>query len=219
MIKENFITQISAMQAYYGKNIKSEIVALYWNSLKDISDELFNSMVSYIMENFIPSSQVPFPLIAHFKGAAGLSGESRVQSAITTIKQAVERFGAYKSVDFGDPALHAVINRFGGWPEICSWGNKGEWKFQEKNFLNAYKCALESNENAGPVSGLFEIDNNGKDDRLWSDRQKQFAIGNSKPRQMEWRGADFSNRIENKTEPQKQIDSINSLIENIGTEK
>lgn len=219
MIEKHFISNFLAMQAFFGKKLSTEVVAIYWKYFEKISEQDFQNMVENIMENFIPTAQCPFPLIAHFLAAGGLAGESRAQSAITAVKKAAECFGAYKTVDFGDAALHAVINRFGGWPEVCSWGNRGEWRYFEKNFLIAYKSAIDAREVAGPVAGLFELGNQGKDDNSWTKKQKDFAKKHSAAVCFNWRGSDFSLQIETKKTAKKEIPFVNNLVNKIGVEK
>jgi hypothetical protein len=101
-------------------------------------------------------------------------------------------------VDFGDPALHATIKNFGGWPEVCSWGNLGEWKYRDKSFVEAYEAACSCGLKADPPAGNFEIENNKKDQSTWTPVQIEFAKKNSAPLQIPWQG---QARIENKGTP------------------
>lgn len=216
MKKENFLSAFVSLQKYFGKSLEDSVINLYWMVLKKLSDEQFEKSVENIINTFHPTSTVPFPLVSDFVCSLGISGENRAQSAVLAIKKASESFGAYKTVDFGDNALHAVINRFGGWPEISHWSNQGKWEFQEKNFMKAYIAAFECGEKSPPCQGLFELENSNKDQSGWKPIQIEYAKKASTPVKINWVGADFSKSIENKSENIKQIGDIDDLTKNIG---
>jgi hypothetical protein len=205
-----------SLQAYFGKTIEDSIIDLYFTNLEHYSDDVFSRALVNIFHNFHPSSTVPFPLISDFIEAIGDTTENRAQLAVTAVKRAAEEVGAYRTIDFGDPALHCTINRFGGWPEIARWGCTDRWNFQEKAFINAYISAFECGDNAPAVAGLHQIENGMKDESKWSDTQKQKAIEYSVPFKFKWRGADFSHQIENKKEEQKMIPEVKNMIDKIG---
>jgi Domain of unknown function (DUF6475) len=213
----DFLASIIMMQEYFGKKLSDQVIDLYWSNLKRISVEQFKAALENIMSTFHPSSTVPFPLVSDFMESLGLSGESRAHAAIVAVKNAAEKIGSYSSVDFGDPALHAVINRFGGWPEIANWANHGKWEFQEKNFMRAYIAAYESGEKAGPVMGHFEIDNMQKDWTTWNETQKKIGEVSKIPERLQWIGADFSQQLENKSENNMIYDNrVQKMIDSIG---
>jgi hypothetical protein len=205
MTHKEFLTAFMPMQKYYGKILEKEVMGIYWSRLQSFPNKVFLNMVSNLMDNYRPTSQNPFPLIANFLSSVGLSGENRAQAAVTAVKNAVEKLGAWSSVDFDDPALHAVINRFGGWPEVCSWGNSGQWKFMETKFMEAYDAAVSCGESAGPLEGNFAIGNRDKNQSTWNERMKICYNESIKPKKIEWINAGFSHQIENKGQKQKRI--------------
>ena len=214
MNRDTFLLAIMMLQNYFGKELKREIVEIYWNCLKRFSDDIFSRGVDSLVKNFHPTSTVPFPLIADFLSAMGISGENRAHAAVAAVKRAAEIVGAYKTPNFGDPALHATINRFGGWPEIAHWANHGKWDFQEKNFMRAYEAALECGEAASPPSGFFAIDNAQKNQSTWTKIQKRAG---TQIERVEWFGADFSHQIENKNEDKKELNfELAKMIDGIG---
>ena len=78
------------------------------------------------------------------------------------LQKAAKEFGPYKTVCFGDLALHSAVERFGGWPEVCSWDLE-RWRFAEKSFVAAYEAAISAGDR-GPLKlmGHYEYENTGK---------------------------------------------------------
>jgi hypothetical protein len=216
MTQENFTAAMISLQKYFGKSIEDAVIKLYWEQLQKYTDEVFAHALMNIFTNFHPSATVPFPLISDFMEAIGDTAENRAQLAVMAIKRAAESIGSYRSVDFGDPALHATINRFGGWPEIANWANHGKWEFQEKNFMHAYIAAYECGEEDPPVMGNFEMDNMQKNEMAFTEFQTKKYIEGKTAVRMEWRGADFSHQIKNNRQEQKMIPEIKTMIDGIG---
>lgn len=202
MERSSFMASMVSLQAYFRKTITDPVLDMYYKNLKQYADEIFAHALIKIFHNFHPSSTVPFPLIADFMEAIGDTAENRAQLAVIAVKRAAESIGSYRSVDFGDPALHATINRFGGWPEIANWANHGKWEFQEKNFMRAYISAYESGEEAPPVMGHFEMDNMKKNEMAFDEYQTKKYIEGKTAVRIQWRGADFSHQVENNKENQ-----------------
>jgi len=216
MERSNFMASMVSLQAYFGKTIADEVLDMYFTNLEHYTDEVFAHALVNLFHNFHPSSTVPFPLISDFIEAIGDTAENRAQLAVMAVKRAAESIGSYRSVDFGDPALHATINRFGGWPEIANWANHGKWEFQEKNFMRAYISAYESGEEDQPVMGNFEIDNMKKNEIAFDEYQTRKYIEGKTAVKMQWRGADFSHQVENKREDQPLLPEVKTMIGNIG---
>lgn len=62
-----FKTGMGLMQKLFGHKLDIEIYTFYWNALKSLSDNEWKCTMDGIINNFIPSSQVPFPPIAIFQ--------------------------------------------------------------------------------------------------------------------------------------------------------
>jgi hypothetical protein len=189
MNNQLFKTGIAILTKIYGYQMDDQVLTLYWDCLKTLSDDDFTRVQANIVKTFIPSSQVPFPLPAHFLSAAGISGQNRSKAAITAIIKA-SSLGPYKSVSFGDPILHGVIERFGGWPDVCCWDSQ-KWQFNEKNFIQCYEAAIASGDR-GPdhLMGLTEFNNTGM---ILSDTQKRIIAKNTL-KVISWAGAKKSDQ-------------------------
>lgn len=66
---------------------------------------------------------------------AGLRAAYRVTEAIRDV-------GHSSSVTFDDPFIHYVIEKLGGWEELCAMTSE-EWKFARKDFARLYDAALQ----------------------------------------------------------------------------
>jgi hypothetical protein len=218
MNENTFKSGMAMMSKLFGKTLEDEIIPAYWNILKQLSDNDFLKIQGNLIKTFIPTSQVPFPLPAHFLNAGGLSGQNRSKAAIAAILAASN---PYRSVSFGDLALHATIERLGGWPTVASW-TLDDWQFKEKSFLSAYESAIASGED-GPLKlmGIYEFENA---DKKFEGKQLAFAEKMKEPALIEWVGFDknIANRIENKSQKNKLFENvgidIKQLTENIGKE-
>lgn len=159
MHKTLFVTSIGYLTKLYGKKPESVVLNQYWIRFRGWPDEKWQKTVSNIQDNFIPTSQNPFPLPAHFLQFAGEDRHSNGVRAIERVQKAIRQVGAYGSVDFGDKALHGVLNRYGGWVEVCGW-SYDDWRMKERSFIDAYESAAVSGD-SGPahLPGIHELNN------------------------------------------------------------
>lgn len=76
------------------------------------------------------------------------------------VYQAMRDVGAYTSVDFGNPAIHAAVVDVGGWPALCRTGTD-ELAFVQKRFCDAFRTySARGAPDAPPrLSGVSAIDN------------------------------------------------------------
>lgn len=211
--KSNFVL----LEKLYGKNIDVEIVKLYWNHFKSISDEKFNHICEQIRLSFVPSSTVPFPTIAHFVEISGIGGENRARQAVKALVNAIWKGSAYRSVSFGDPALHETIERFGGWPHMAKNCDAEWWQFNEKNFIACYESSYQSGACYQlKCKGICEEENTG---RLLTEKQKAFAEQQKVTHYIEWVGFDENIKLLEQKESEGVsliTDNVNNMLENIG---
>jgi len=158
MNKQTFAVQMLYLYEYLEIAPSKERNRKYWDLLNHLSDEDFSNAVKNIVKEFIPTATVPFPLVAHFLKYCGSGGKEQASHAISLLRATRQRIGAYNSVSFGDPALHFVIQSFGGWPVMCRMSDK-EWDINEGRMVEAYKSAQFSNVDAPDhLSGISEGD-------------------------------------------------------------
>lgn len=207
MNNQTFMAGIAVLSKLFGFEPENEIINAYWNILNKVSDDDFIKIQKSLIENFIPTSQVPFPLPAHFLKALGLDIETKTKLAILAIKNS--SCNPYQSVSFGDRALHRTIETFGGWPIVACWDLE-KWQYNEKQFALTYQAVLKDRSGPTRLAGIFEYENAGK---KFAPNQSALANKGNETEYIEWKGFDHSvYQLENKTEKQKLI---NGIVDNI----
>lgn len=164
---------------YYGNSkLTKEKQELYYLALKDLSKEEFlNGFIRMIRDR----EYTNFPSIAEIR-KYGLwlkeeDVEVRIHIAKEKLKQAIKVFGAYQSVAFDDPNIHAVIDSLGGWVKVCMMKEEELEKFITFEFRKIYKVYLRSSYNINSrYTGLHDKENN---------NESLIVIGN-KNQYLEW---------------------------------
>lgn len=157
--RNDFFRVFATLQKYFGKVLSDDVLEIYWNHLKDLEENEFKKISIQIMNEFSSTSAKQFPLIADFLALCGKDSKTKAQNIVTVVKKTAEALGQYASVDFGDKALHSVIERYGGWADIVLW-NEQDWQFHERNFISAYEAADKSGfQGSDHCPGLCEIEN------------------------------------------------------------
>jgi hypothetical protein len=167
-------------------------------------------MCEKVVETFTPTAQVPFPVPATFLKAAGEDPQSRARAAVGAVIAAAAKLGPYRSVSFGDPALHATIQRFGGWVEVCGWSQE-DWKYSEKRFVESYAADVAAG--VGGPARLVGIAERGNAARALSGRMLELATAASAPVLVDWAGA--GPMIEDKTQGVELLECVAQLAETI----
>jgi hypothetical protein len=216
MDNKTFVSCIGLLQSIFGQ-ANPELVKHLLGKFKDAPDELFKSACSKIIDTFKPTSQIPFPLPAHFNDAMGLSGNNRAVLAVAAVKSAGSSIGPYSSVSFGDRAIHEAINHFGGWVVVSNWHDE-DWKFQERKFIDVYEANLAAGNGPDHLTGLCENDFYLKGSLLPPERKAVF-LEKIKPREIIWHGY-TKIQITQKSEPVQQqitgeVSSIADIIKSI----
>lgn len=103
-----------------------------------------------------------FPTIAavrRFAGPKGMSDEQRAAQAWDIVAATIGDHGAYRTVDFSDRIVNAVIRASGGWERLCA--TDSEWiRAARKQFLEAYaRCACTGVGDGSPLVGIADREN------------------------------------------------------------
>ena len=95
--------------------------------------------------------------------------------AWSKVYEAMQRVGAYESVVFDDPAIHAAIEDCGGWVPMCR-GEMDDLPFLQRRFTDAHKAYTRRGDFAYPpkLVGAHEQNNA----RLGHEGAKPVLIGN-----------------------------------------
>lgn len=123
----------------YGKpNPDDKIISLWWSALADWTlrevSAAFTAYIKFSDEgHFVPK---PASIIKILQG--GDSG-SRAMLAWSSVVVAQQRAGRYRSVEFSDLRIHAVLIDMGGWEEICRRTTDKDAPFVQKEFVERYR--------------------------------------------------------------------------------
>jgi len=157
MDRQTFSEGMIKLQMIFGK-IEKEKFELYYLFLNEMKTDDFKRAVHGLLAGFVATAATPFPVIAQFLKYSGKDTAAEVQDYIGMIRETARRKGAYYSVDFGCPALHSVLRRWGGWVAVSAWGQE-EWDINEGRFREALDAAIRRGDGEEYAKGLHEIEN------------------------------------------------------------
>lgn len=132
-----FGVALSAVAELHGKAISEGAMTLWWQALQRFEIEQVEAALRRCVEDpdggqFMPK---PADLIKRLDGTA----TDRSLIAWGKVLDAMQRVGAYTSVAFDDPAIHAAIVDIGGWTQVCR-GEVAELPFLQRRFCDAHKA-------------------------------------------------------------------------------
>lgn len=134
--KKRFVTLLSGISDYYGKELSNGVIALYWQGLQQYDIDAVEKALWDHTQN--PDNGQFMPKIADITRA--MQGRTQDQAAVAWAKvdAAVRRVGTYADVVFDDPIIHRVIAEMGGW---VWFGQQIEddWPFIAKRFEAMYR--------------------------------------------------------------------------------
>ena len=163
MLFDEFKQAFVKYREYYPEpEISKEMMTIYFMGLKDLTVEQLNSAYVEIIKN---REYRRMPLIAEIrKFTLGETKELmnlRIQMAREKILFAVSKYGIYRSVEFDDKGIHALIDSVGGWQKICSM-DTGEFEelFKYNNFEKIYGAFWKLPRNVSPsYLGISDVEN------------------------------------------------------------
>ena len=170
MNETSFKKVIALMESTYNNQYSDTLIPFMWNDLKRFDNQNVINACGRILQEFVPTQRAPLPLLPHFLKHLEMSPEDKAILAISEVKEASSRIGQYRSVSFGDEALHRTIEHFGGWVKVAIWTND-QWKYNESKFSNTYKTHMKCNfGKTGHLPGIHEITNKlgGYDDKKYN---------------------------------------------------
>ncbi|HNB43272.1 MAG TPA: DUF6475 domain-containing protein [Burkholderiaceae bacterium] len=128
---------LSAVAELHGKAISEGAMTLWWQALQRFEIEQVEAALRRCVEDPDGGQYMPKPadLIKRLDGTA----TDRSLIAWGKVLDAMQRVGAYASVAFDDPAIHAAIVDIGGWTQACR-GEVAELPFLQRRFCDAHKA-------------------------------------------------------------------------------
>lgn len=157
--QKEFVSTLTAVADYYGKELSTGVIDLYWQGLREYDlPAVLKAMWTHAKN---PDTGQFMPKIADI--AKVMEGRTADQAALAWAKvdAAMRRVGTYASVVFDDAVIHRVLSDMGGWTLL---GNKSDedWPFVAREFQNAYrgyKMRDETPDYTPVLSGLAQLHN------------------------------------------------------------
>jgi hypothetical protein len=112
------------------------LLSTYYALLKDLTPEQFKSAVTNVLADR-QYSNLPVP--ANIREAAIGKLDDEALIALAKLERAMSTWGAYRSIAFDDPVIHAFVAANGGWPFLCRMEGD-QWKFKRIDFVKSYKA-------------------------------------------------------------------------------
>ena len=108
--KKQFAQRITALSALFDREISEAVIEMYWVALMPYDDEETERAFQEAARRckFFPK---PAELIEFIEG----SSEGREALAWHALLTGIARVGSWSSVRFSDPAIHSVVETWGGW--------------------------------------------------------------------------------------------------------
>lgn len=133
---ERFVAALVACAEYYGKDLSSAIIGIYWEGLKRYDWLAVMEALSLHMRD-TDSGQF-MPKISDITKLIDGSNEDSAMLAWSKLDMAVRSIGPYQDVAFDDPIIHRVVADMGGWVQL---GTKtdDEWPFVARDFQARYR--------------------------------------------------------------------------------
>ncbi len=128
------LTKLLIMMANYYREQLSENDIAFW--LMDLGNYSFDEVLSAFETWRKTHDRMPkiSNIIEIMKG----SGEDRALAALMKVEKAMDEHGAYATVVFDDPVIHATIQSLGGWVKACRQ-TEYEFTWWKKEFRERYQ--------------------------------------------------------------------------------
>lgn len=133
--KQQFLTLITDVMAFYKQDVSRFALDVWWEACKAFDyEQVSKALTAHAKDpergQFWPK---PADIIRVLQGTR----TDRARLAMSKMLDAMGRVGAYRSVVFDDPIIHAVIDDLGGWIGLC----RAEWdSYSEHRFCEAYRA-------------------------------------------------------------------------------
>lgn len=188
--KREFVTLLGDVMAFYRQDVSPFAVSVWWQACAPFDiEQVRKALTAHAMDpdrgQFAPK---PADLVRQLQGTK----TDRALVAWGKVHEAMGRVGAYQSVVFDDPAIHAAIDDMGGWPNVCRLPTD-DLSHTQRRFCELHRAYAGRGEFAHPpvLVGVHEAENRAAGRRvaqplLIGNAEKArevLALGASGPRQ------------------------------------
>lgn len=153
--KAKFSTLVTEVLAFYRQDVSRFAISVWWQAcggfdFEQVSKAFNAHAVDPERGQFAPK---PADIV---KALAGTKTD-RARVAWGKAFDAMQRIGAYRSVAFDDPVIHAVIEDLGGWTKVCR-SDMEELGHLERRFCEAYRAYSGRPDMAFPAKLIGEFE-------------------------------------------------------------
>ena len=141
---------------YYKDNLPEPVFNFWLNGLAEFPFE----DIKTAFEKWMMTSD-RMPKIANIREILQGSVEDLALAALLKVERAMELHGAYATVVFDDPVIHATIQSLGGWIKSCRQ-TESEFTWWKKDFRERYEHCLRygmGGEIPPKLTGIFDEKN------------------------------------------------------------
>lgn len=135
--KAKFSRLITDVLAFYKQDVSSFAMSVWWQACEPFDFEQVSKALNAHAVDPERGQFAPKPADV-VKALAGTKTD-RARMAWGKAFDAMQGVGAYQSVAFDDPVIHAVIEDLGGWTKLCRSDLK-EISFIEHRFCESYRA-------------------------------------------------------------------------------
>lgn len=153
-----FSQLMSDAMAFYGKNVSTFALGVWWEACRNFSlEQVAKALTAHAMD---PEQGQYQPKPANLVKALQGTRTDRSLIAWGKVLVAMQRVGAYTSVAFDDPVIHAAVEDLGGWAAICR-GELNDLPHVERRFCESYRAYASRPDVAyvGVLPGVHQLEN------------------------------------------------------------
>jgi hypothetical protein len=153
-----FATLISDALAFYRQHASDFALSVWWAACQPFDlEQVSAALTAHAMDP--ERGQFP-PMPADIVRALQGTQTDRAMIAWGKVMEGMQRVGAYQSVAFDDPIVHAVVTDLGGWPLMCQV-TIDELPFLSRRFCDAYRAYARRPSVSYPryLAGVSELEN------------------------------------------------------------
>lgn len=135
--RAQFAALVSDVMAFYRRDVSDFAIGVWWQACEPFAlEQVRQAFTAHAMDaergHFEPR---PSDLVRHLQGTR----TDRARIAWGKVMEAMQRIGAYTSVVFDDPVIHAVVEDLGGWVKLCR-GELRDLSHTEHRFCESYRA-------------------------------------------------------------------------------
>lgn len=156
--KREFKDLLTDALAFYRRDVSEFALSVWWAACQPFDiEQVSKALTAHAMDpeqgRFAP---MPADIVRHLRG----TNTDRALLAWAKVLEAAQRVGAYATVVFDDPSIHAAIEDIGGWVSVCR-SEEDELPHLQRRFCDSHRAYTRRPGHPYPhkLLGVHEIEN------------------------------------------------------------